>query len=432
MMKKQYVFLLVLTLTLSVLVNIEYSYSSNGSDIPVDFELPILNDQYNATSPTDYFNETSYPRYALATRRMGMIQYPNKVNPSIVNFGDEIKLIVFGFSDVTNWNFTLIDVNVSLSLDVIKSEYLDGKWHFVALPEIEREGLYDLQLNCSVGDDYQTHAIQILEERQYPFTFVHISDTHFPAYYEDFNTSNINLEEIENIKAIDPDFVIHTGDLIQGPTKYFLNPETGEQMSAEMQYKLSLWALDLLNKPVYYVHGNHEFIASSLIPDSPEVQYYKYFGDTIYQNFTYMDWSFVGYGAEWPGLSQKNYDAVFEILTQNSDEATVLYYHYDFAEHATSLLKKCPIELALYGHVHSESLYLQKNTLYHCQAPLFDHRFTLFTILNETSLNVNSQIFNFDLQPYVPPPPETTTESFAFGSLITILGLIVYSYKRKR
>ena len=435
MMKKNKLFsLLIFSILLSIIYNTNYSsYALDNSD-HISGNLPIINAQYNATSPTDYFNETIYPRYALATRPIGMIKYPNKVNPSIVTYGKEIKLIVSGSSETTNWNFTLIDDNISLSLDIISSDYVENKWHFTTLPEIERQGLYDLQLNCSTGDDYQTHAVQILEEQQYPFTFVHISDSHFPAYYEDFNTTSINLETIEDIKAVDPDFIIHTGDLIQGPTMYFLNPETGKQMSSEMQYKLSLWALDLFDKPVFFIYGNHEFIASSLIPDDPKTQYYKYFGDVIYQNFSYLDWSFVGYGAEWPGLSQTDYDAVFNILTQNSDGATVLYYHYDFAGHATNLLKKFPIELALSGHIHHEELYMQKNTLYHVQAPLFEHAFTLFTILNETSLDVDAQIFNFELVPYVPPTPiETTTTPYAFGSLLIIIfSVMVYYYKRKQ
>ena len=69
------------------------------------------------------------------------------------------------------------------------------------------------------------------------------------------------------------------------------------------------------------------------------------------------------------------------------------------------LHNKFPIELALYGHEHHEDLYLSKNTLYHIQAPLFDREFTLFSIINETSLTIDSQTFNFELLPYIPPEP---------------------------
>ncbi len=434
MKKNLLIFIFVFSLLFSILNSNNVTYAIDNNNVTEDTELPKLNVSFNATSASEFFNETSFPRYALAARPMGMIKYPNKVNPAIKIYDEEINIITSGSSEANTWNFTMIDANTSLSLNILESEYIDGMWYFTTLPEIQREGLYDLQLNCSEGDDYQTHAIQILEEQFYPFTFVHVSDTHFPAYYEDFNTTDINLQEIENIIALDPDFVIVTGDLIQGPTAYFLDPETGKPLRSEIQYRLAIWALDLFNKPVFYIHGNHEFIKSSLIPDDPGTNYFKYFGTVVYQNFTFLDWSFVGFGSEWSGLSQAEYDAVFQILAQNSDGATVLYYHYDFADHATSLHNKFPIELALYGHEHHEDLYLSKNTLYHLQAPLFDREFTLFSILNETSLTVDSQTFNFELLPYVPPEPVETTpvEFIFFGPSMMILALMVnYSRKKK-
>ncbi|MHA1197999.1 MAG: metallophosphoesterase family protein [Candidatus Heimdallarchaeaceae archaeon] len=436
MRKKNITFIFVLFLTISVLTSTIVSYSLDGSKTFENTELPTLDDQYNATSPTDFFNETTYPRYALAARPIGEIKYPNKVNPAIALFGEEIKLIVSGSSSALNWNFTLIDANVSFSLDVLGSEYKEDTWYFDAIPEIQREGLYDLQLNFSEGDDYQTHAIQLLEEQHYPFTFAHVSDTHFPAYYEEFNTTGVNLQEIENIKALDPDFILVTGDLIHAATRYFLNPETGEPMSSAMQYKLAIWALDLFDKPVFYIHGNHEFSQINYLPDDPSTQYYRYFGEINYQNFTYLDWTFVGYSAEWPGLSQEDLDTVYQILSQNSDGATVLYHHYDFADQAYSMLKKFPIEVVLYGHIHQEDLYMHKDRLYHQQAPLFEHEFTIFSILNETCIEVDAQTFNFELLPYVPPTDEPTTptdESIVFGPLIMMLGLMVYYFvKRKK
>ena len=435
-------FILVMCFVLSIMLSSNNVYTIEPYTSPEDVESPELKAQYYATSPTDFFNETTYPRYKLAARPIGKIKYPNKANPSIITFGGHIQVMASSSADTSNWNFTLIDDNVSLSLDIIKSEYKDNKWFFDTIPEINREGLYDLQLNCSTGSDYQTHAIQLLEEQTYPFTFAHVSDAHFPAYYEEFNTSDVNLETIANIKAEDPDFIVVTGDLIHAATRYFLNPENDEPMSSEMQYKLAIWALDLFDKPVFYIYGNHEFIKTTYLPDDPGTQYYKYFGDIVYQNFTYLDWSFVGYGAEWAGLSQADYDKVFEILSQNSDNGTVLYYHYDFAGHASSFIKKFPIELALYGHEHIEDLYMKKNTLYHLQAPLFEHEYTIISVLNETGIEIDGVDFNFTLVPYVPPiitptptPTETTTitsESIGFGSLFTIIGLIVYYLKRRK
>ncbi|GAH91779.1 unnamed protein product, partial [marine sediment metagenome] len=49
------------------------------------------------------------------------------------------------------------------------------------------------------GSDYQTHAVKIMEEKSYPFKFVHLSDTHFPSY-DVYNTTDINLRNIAEIK----------------------------------------------------------------------------------------------------------------------------------------------------------------------------------------------------------------------------------------
>ncbi|MCK4896693.1 MAG: hypothetical protein KAS47_07785, partial [Candidatus Heimdallarchaeota archaeon] len=156
-----------------------------------------LEESYNATSSEEFFNETSFPRYHLAARPFGMIQYPNKVNPKIALFGEQINVIVNTSADATGWNFTLVNGSTEISLDIINLEYVNETWLFKTLPSSQIEGLYDLQLNCSMGDDYQTHAVKLVESKQYPFSFVHISDLHFPAYNtpENINSTDINLGE---------------------------------------------------------------------------------------------------------------------------------------------------------------------------------------------------------------------------------------------
>jgi hypothetical protein len=439
-MKNQNVaYILLFVLTLTLFSSVENSSSLEDSTLPEGREAPEIN--YTATSTDEIFNETSFPRYHIAAKPFGMIQYPNKVNPAIKLFEEQIMIEVAGSSVISDWNFTLIEGNVSFSLDIIESQYTEGMWVLSTLPEIQRAGLYDLQLNCSEGDDYQTHAIQILEEKNYPFKFVHLSDLHLPVYSTDINTSDIAINEIDDIRATDPDFIVVTGDLIQGPTLIIVDPETGKGMRAEVQLKFAIWYLDLLNLPVFYIHGNHEFSQSSLVPDNLEEQWYRYFGPIRYQNFTYLDWTFVGFGSSFEGLEQSEFDEVSEILAQNSNGSTVLYYHYDFADQATSLIRKFPIELALYGHVHSEDLYMKKNTLYHQQAPLFYGAFSSFSIFNETSLNVHSQNFTFILEPYIPPTPEPTptptptimtTETMGYTYFLSIIGLLVYYFKKRK
>jgi len=83
-----------------------------------------------------------------------------------------------------------------------------------------------------------------------PVYFVHISDTHFGPT-RDFelygNVSYKNAERlVETINSLptQPDFVVHTGDVVSNP-----------DVEA---YKLAAGVFSHLNVPIYFVNGNHD------------------------------------------------------------------------------------------------------------------------------------------------------------------------------
>ena len=398
-----------------------------------------LNEQYNATSSEEFFNETSFPRYHLATRPFGLIQYPNKANPKIALFGEQINIFVNTSADAINWDFTLINGSTEISLDIINLECVNNTWHFKTLPSSQVEGLYDLQLNCSMGDDYQTHSVKLVESKQYPFNFIHISDLHLPALLSDTNTTDINLEEMEKVRKLNPDFILCTGDLIQGPTTVFLDPETGKPLRSEIQLRLGLWALDTLNSPVYYIHGNHEFSPSNLVPDNLVENWYNYLGPLRYQNFSYLDWNFVGFGSSFEGLNSAEIQQLQVILRENSGTANVLYYHFDFNSNARDFIKSFPIEFAAFGHIHSYDFSQKGYTVYHRQAPLFYRSFSTMTITNATSLavhsetsglTVHSETYNFDLT--YRPTNTDKTDTYTFLIVVPTLLVIAISIRKKK
>ncbi|NPD89148.1 MAG: hypothetical protein HGN29_10515 [Asgard group archaeon] len=401
-----------------------------------NFQLQV--DQYNATSSRDFFNESKHPRYPLVTQPFGMIQYPHKAFPTIVKFDEEFRIAIQATKSAEDWLFTLIDGSTSITLEIIDSEYRNDQRIFTVISSQNTEGLYDLQMNCSEGDDYQTHAVNLIEEKKYPYTFVQISDAHFPTYFATgINTTEINLEEIEKIRQLNPDFVICTGDLVQGPQLMFLNPETGKPMSMKSQLRLGLWALDLLNVPVYYIAGNHEFSPSNLVPDDLTEAWHYYLGPLRYQNFDYLDWSFVGFGTDSPGLYADEKDAIKGILNEVAGKANVLYYHFDFSGDATELINKYPIEVGIYGHRHEDTgelrdtsieIYYGVDTLYHLQGSLYGRYFELFTINNETSLTLNNTIHNFILEPYTPEKTRTS----AYLVVLSAFFVLSLNIRRKR
>jgi len=352
--------------------------STNHSNIDPSIEII-----FNATSPYDFFNETKDPRYHIVSQPMNLITSPHKGFPTISSFTDSFTIKVATSESIENCIFQLVSLEGNVSLEIISSNYQDEEWVFTVLPENPVVGLYDLQLNCNQGVDYQTHAVKLVQDKEYPFSFIHISDSHFPIYTGvDINSTNINLQVIENINALQPDFVIVTGDLIQGPTLYFLNPVTGKHMKGVIELRLALWALDSLDLPVYYVHGNHEFSQSTMIPDNLEDNWYNYLGPIRYQNFTFLDWTMVGFGSSFEGLNTEELQQMQVILSQNSDGATMLYYHHDFHYDATNFIKRYPIEVALYGHEHRDDRFLSGGVLYHVQRPLFTGGYSQSTILN--------------------------------------------------
>ena len=394
--------------------------------------------EYNATSSRDYFNESKHPRYPLVTQPFGAIQYPHKASPTIVEYEEEFQIAVQATKSATDWLFTLIDGVTTVSLDIIDSEYKDDKRIFTVSSSQNTEGLFDLQMNCSESDDYQTHAVKIVEEKTYPFTFVQISDAHFPTYFgTGINTTEINLEEIEKIRLLEPDFVLCTGDLVQGPQLMFFNPETGKPMSMQSQVRLGLWALDLLEIPVYYIAGNHEFSPSNLLPDDLTEAWHKYLGPLRYQNFNYLDWSFVGFGTDFPGLYPEEKNALKAILNEEAGKANILYYHFDFDGDATELINQYPIEVGLYGHRHEDTGELREGTIenyysgdtfYHLQGPLYGRYFSLFTINNATGLTLNDTLHNFVLKPYTPEKTNANSILFTLG----ILFVMTLNIRRKR
>ncbi len=394
-------------------------------------QKPILN-AINATSSTEYFNETSHPRYNLVTRPIDLILYPNKGNPKIVSYNESFEIIVDAASDTTSWEFNLKKENTTITANILSSNFVNDKWYFEVESLVDVSGLYDLQLNCSIGSDYQTHSVNLIEERTYPFNFIHISDSHFPSY-DIYNATDIDLKLIQELKQLDVEFAIFTGDLIEGASaQMFVNPETGISLAASVQIKLGLWAFDLLDMPVFIIGGNHDLDSSVPLPDDPPVEWRRYLGSYPIMTFDYLNWSFLGYSVTRTGLSASHLDDVKEILDDISTNPNVMFYHSDYNDQATNLRKSYNIEVMLYGHEHNYEQYVSKNTLYYCQSPMFYNESTVFTVLNSTAILLNGSEYDFSPLLVYPEPTETSSETVELELLSILTVLLLLTIKRKR
>ncbi|MCK4895466.1 MAG: metallophosphoesterase [Candidatus Heimdallarchaeota archaeon] len=403
--------------------NLIFAASDNNDLAPSNFT------NYNATSSTEYFNESSHPRYSLASKPIDLITYPHKGYPEIIIFDEYFTILVNTTSDVTNWEFYLKSGSETVFLNILHKKYENDLWHFDVKPSINSAGLFDLQLNCSSGSDYQTHSVKVMEEKAYPFNFVHLSDTHFPSY-DVYNTTDINLRNIAEIKELDIDFAIFTGDLINGPSWMFVDPLTQKPLAVEVGLKLALWAFDLLDLPVYIIAGNHDLDATTLVPDDPTTIWKKYLGENPVLNYSFLDWFFIGFGSSRPGLNTEEFNYLKSAVSSTQNSPNVLFYHSNYKEQASTLRNSYKIEVMLYGHEHHESLAVTDHTLYFCQAPLFYNQSTIFTVLNKTHLEMKGNTYDFTIL------LEEVTESsfiltlFSSMMLFTIVHLIIRKRKK--
>ncbi len=423
------VFLIFILFSINLFV---FSSQITSSKTIVTFnELPSVT-SLNASSPIEYFNETKHPRYDLVARPLDVILEPHKGNPIIIEYGENFT-ITHNISSIPQF-FILYLVNEenTIDLEILDSYTGIAPVSFRVKPTVYVEGLYDLQLNSTSVTDYQTHCVKIVEKKQYPFKFVHISDCHFPSY-TDINTTDINLRNIAEIRDSGADFAIFTGDLIEGPAWEFVNPVDDKPLAAEIQLRLGLWALDLLEMPVFIIGGNHDLDATSVLSDNPEEVWKRYLGSSIYPivYFFYANWSFIGYSATNEGISDSAFAFVDGVLDagDRNESPSVLFYHSDYKNQSSNLRSRNKIEVMLFGHEHHEELFVQDLTLYHCEAPLFNNGSSIFTVLNKTSLSLYDIVYDFTI--LLQPTVESSFSNYLFFGIIPLFVSCILYRKKK-
>jgi predicted phosphodiesterase len=420
-----------LMLIMLFLVNI--NLVSNIKSIQVSVEKinsPIIFDYY-ANSPTEYFNETKHPRYSLVAKPIDLIITPNKGRPTIVEFDRNFTVTINSSYSPDDWELRLINQENEVELKIL--DYYDSTegWDLSVEPLSNIAGLYDIQFNGSSSEsDYQTHSVKIVEQKEYPYKFIHLSDSHFPCYGE-LNTTDTVLKYIEEIKTLDLDFAIFTGDLIEGgPAWLFVNPEDDMPLAAEIQLRLGLWVLDLLDLPVYIVGGNHDLDNSAILPDNPRKVWEEYLGVNPVIYFYYLDWLYVGYSVTENGLSLNQYTFVQEVIrsADMNNIPSVMFYHSNYASQASDIRKLHDIEVMLYGHEHDERLYTKDHTLYHCEAPMYENSSSIFTVLNETCVSLDDMNYDFSILLQEPEETQFSTSS----SLMTAIMCFWYIFQRRK
>jgi 3',5'-cyclic AMP phosphodiesterase CpdA len=212
--------------------------------------------------------------------------------PAFARPGDSFTVWANAPSSATGWSASLKLGALTYPLTLASGGWQSAlsRWEFAfQVPANVPEEVYDLSVSSDqTGADLSRHAVKVLPAYRSDFYFAQISDTHLPSHpFSDSNPSfSINDTTgmadfdavIEDLNAIHPEFIIHTGDLVnEGELEEYL----GAYEMGRAQAMLSR-----LRDPIFVSTGNHDIGGwqNSPPPD----------GYSRYNWWRYYGWPFLG------------------------------------------------------------------------------------------------------------------------------------------
>lgn len=316
-----------------------------------------------------------------------VIQRPLVNIPALVLPGDSLPINCVADPATTGWQASLSLGALSVPLPITQAAYnaSTGWWTLAATvpasPPLYE--LYDLRVTASGGlDDTTRNAVRILQEWRDDYTFVHITDVHLPdhAFSDGGGTPADSTETVDlravigDINLINPEFVVITGDLInEGELEDYLEWRAYTR-SQRMLYEFEV--------PTFLVAGNHDIGGWSATPPADGTarrDWWRFFGWKRLDNpppgapwrtqnfsFNYGPVHYVGMEAynnydNWRSVYYGTDSFIAEQLTwlsqdlaaASASQSQVLFYHKDFQNQLN--LGGLGVEMALWGHIHSDS-----------------------------------------------------------------------------
>ena len=315
-----------------------------------------------------------------------VIQKPILNIPEIVTPGEEFEIWCVAEEAIEDWEVELVFGDYNFEVEISQVDYeadLDRYILHAVAPYANFYELFDLHVTAENGiDDVSENAVELIALEKETFSFVHISDTHMPTHYFWGDNPELALSDstemedlrqvIADINILNPEFVLLSGDLVnEGELEDFGNGRC---------YTKAQRVLSEFNVPVYLVAGNHDLGGWS---DTPPEQgtarrdWWRFFGwewlanATEDSQFHTQDYTFTYANNKFIGLeAYLNYDYYlydifgnesfipnqmdwldYELAASSEYDNRILFYHYDFSEQLN--LEAMNIDMALYGHIHS-------------------------------------------------------------------------------
>jgi hypothetical protein len=309
--------------------------------------------------------------------------------PAIHTPAETLLVIANAPSGASGWAASLRHGTIALPLAAASLGY-DGvyqRWNLrFLLPGEAPDLLYDLIVaRTGAAPDTARHAVRLLPARKTSWYFLQVSDTHLVThlyYYQsgaDTDTSEMADFQavIDDINVINPEFVVHTGDMI--------NEGELEEFLGKFYWSRSQQKLYELRVPLYLASGNHDIGGWDDTPPpagTARRNWWRYFGWPYLddpppgvlehsQNY-FFDYGPLRIIALEAYNNSGGYDD-FEVSTYGSDsftqeqldwlDATIaatpagmkkaVFYHYDFQGQVGNQIADLGLDAALWGHFHS-------------------------------------------------------------------------------
>jgi hypothetical protein len=200
-----------------------------------------------------------------------VIWKPLATLPALVRPGDVLTVWATAPNVPTNWSASLGfgALNVPLASASAAFQSNLGWWVLgFTVPAGVPEELYSFRLSSDTGiSDSTLHSVKVLPAFKTDYYFAQISDTHLPEHTFSDNTSFNTCDTtgmadfdavIADLNLIHPEFILHTGDLVNEgdlDTLYQMN-EMGRAL--QMVYRL--------RDPMFLASGNHDIGGFSTTP----------------------------------------------------------------------------------------------------------------------------------------------------------------------
>jgi hypothetical protein len=192
-----------------------------------------------------------------------VIWYPLPSLPALVRPGDTLTVWANAPSSASGWSAQLQYAALPVPLPAAGGGWVAGKgrWELRFLvPPGAPAAIYDLSLTSDATlPDTSRHAVRVFQAFRNSFYFAQISDTHLPTHALSSNgvidpadtTGMADFDAvIADLNLIHPEFVLHTGDLVnEGELEEYLG-----------MYEMGR-AKDMLSRledPVFVTSGNHD------------------------------------------------------------------------------------------------------------------------------------------------------------------------------